>query len=153
MLSHVRWWCYRAMTLFRKSYEVILLSLTNYYRLAFYMTFVMVTLLALLPQEQAVLTTGWDKMNHLLAFFVLALLIDRSYPRLSLWHSKLPLLLIYGLWIELLQWFMPGRFFSGLDVLADGLGLLIYAMLMVPLGCLINKLELALGLVKKAEGA
>lgn len=129
------------------------MTLINNYRTVFYITFVVITLLALLPQDQAVLTTGWDKTNHLLAFFVLALLIDRSYPHLSLWRIKLPLLLVYGLWIELLQWFIPGRFFSGFDVLADGLGLLIYALLVVPVGYVLSKLELKLSLLNKVSGS
>ena len=126
------------------------MRLTNTYRLIFFITLVAVTLLALLPQQQAVLTTGWDKTNHLLAFFVLALLLDRSYLSGSIWRVKLPLLLAYGLWIEVMQWFMPDRFFSGFDVLADGFGLLIYAVLTNPLRWLIQQLEYRLGLSEKA---
>lgn len=121
------------------------MTLTNRYRLMFYITLVAVTLLALVPQEQAVVTTGWDKSNHLLAFFVLLLLLDRSYLNLSLWRVKLPLLLFYGVWIELMQWFMPSRFFSGLDVLADSVGLLLYAVLIAPIGRLMDKLEAKFG--------
>ena len=46
-----------------------------------------------------------------------------------------------------MQWFMPSRFFSGLDVFADGLGLVLYALLMAPIGRLIDKLEAKLGLL------
>jgi VanZ family protein len=70
-------------------------------------------------------TTGWDKLNHILAFFVLLGLLDNAYPALR-WLNKLFLLLVYGVVIECWQGLLPAREFSLLDVVADGVGLLLY---------------------------
>lgn len=132
-------------------YEDKSLSILAGYRWMFFIALVAITLLALLPQEQVVISTGWDKSNHLLAFFVLILLLDKSYPELSAWKVKLPLLVVYGMWIEAMQWFMPSRFFSGLDIVADSLGLLLYMVCAGPLRRLLAGVEQKLGACNEAE--
>lgn len=96
-----------------------------FFRLAFAGLFIAVTLLALLPMQELPVTTGWDKSNHVLAFFVLLALLDAGWPARALWQ-KLLVLLVYGIAIEGAQGFIPGRFASGLDMLADAIGLALY---------------------------
>ena len=69
-----------------------------------------------------------DKMNHILAFYVLALLIDFSFPEGRFDFSKVITLLGYGLLIESVQYLLPYRTFSLFDLSADAIGLLAYKL-------------------------
>ena len=95
-------------------------------RWIFLLALLSVTVLAFMPTGQVAIGTGWDKANHLLAFVVLLGLLDNAYPAKPLWQRKVLPLLLYGVLIECVQAFLPHREFSLLDVLADGLGLLLY---------------------------
>lgn len=64
---------------------------------------------------------GWDKLIHFSGFFVLAALATLGW-RKGAATSIIALLLVYAALTELLQHFIPGRSFSLLDGLADGLG-------------------------------
>ena len=69
-----------------------------------------------------------DKFCHLLAFYVLALLADFSFPNSGyLLHKFIPLL-GYGILIEIIQSYLPNRFFSIFDVGADVFGLIMYGI-------------------------
>ena len=74
--------------------------------------------------------TGNDKLNHLLAFGVLAALADRSFPGQEPGQGwgKWASLLGYGLFIEVVQSFLPNREASGWDLLADGAGIGLYVV-------------------------
>jgi VanZ family protein len=93
-----------------------------WWRWTFFACLAVVLVLSLLPPRVPMPSTGWDKMNHALAFAVLAVLGCRSYPRLTL--GVLPGLLAYGGLIELLQGMTDYRSAEWLDMLADGVGLL-----------------------------
>ncbi|MFZ2634054.1 MAG: VanZ family protein [Desulfosalsimonadaceae bacterium] len=67
-----------------------------------------------------------DKLNHLLAFLVLAGLTDRSFPETEFGLLKALPLMGYGILIEYIQYLIPFREFSLLDMAADGAGLIIY---------------------------
>lgn len=70
------------------------------------------------------ISTGWDKLNHLLAFGVLYVLVSLGFRKWSM-KFKVVLLLIYAIHIEMIQYFIPGREFSFLDIFADGVGIAI----------------------------
>ena len=73
------------------------------------------------------ITTGWDKSNHLLAFAVMAVLGCKAFPqRLTI---VMPGLLAYGVLIEIMQSFTPNRSAEWLDLFADCLGILLGWML------------------------
>ena len=91
------------------------------WRLAFGLCVLVVLVLALLPNDLAVPSTGWDKSNHLLAFSVMALLGLRAFPGRTL--ALLAGLLAYGALIEMLQSFTPNRFAQWQDLVADAAGL------------------------------
>jgi VanZ family protein len=63
------------------------------------------------------------------AFLVLAALLDFSLPRQEFTLAKAGALLGYGLLIEIVQYFLPFRQFSLLDLAVDALGLAAYALL------------------------
>lgn len=74
--------------------------------------------------------TGNDKLNHLLAFGVLAALADWSFPNPEPGQGwiKWTILMAYALLIEAVQFFLPYREASGWDLLADGVGIGLYVV-------------------------
>ena len=90
---------------------------------AFFACAVSVLALALMPAPPPMMTTGWDKSNHLLAFGVMTWLGCKALPR----HLTvvLPGLLAYGALIEIMQYFTPTRSAEWLDLFADSLGILL----------------------------
>ncbi|MFZ5998412.1 MAG: VanZ family protein [Nitrospirota bacterium] len=66
-----------------------------------------------------------DKLNHLAAFVLLAVLCGAAYPNRSVrWQCSF--LISYGMLIECVQLFLPYRKFSLLDIAADASGILVY---------------------------
>lgn len=79
----------------------------------------------------------FDKANHAAAYFAVGLIADWAFPSVGyLLHKGAPLFL-YGLLMEILQRYVPGRTFEGLDLVANAAGLLLYAALVA----LIRKLR------------
>ena len=68
----------------------------------------------------------FDKLNHLLAFFVLALLTDYAFPNATVSALKLLPLLGFGILIEVLQYWVGYRYFEWLDVAADAAGIVLF---------------------------
>ena len=73
-----------------------------------------------------------DKVNHVVAFFVLSLLADYSYLARSALLSKGMALLGFGLLIEGLQYWVGYRYFEIADLVADGGGILLYGLVRNP---------------------
>jgi len=67
-----------------------------------------------------------DKLIHIFVFFVFALLMDLATDRRPFWLWKGFPLLIYGILIEVAQYFSPEREFSYMDMVADFVGILLY---------------------------
>lgn len=97
----------------------------------FYVTALFIYWQALIPFDEVGYTLGWDKANHAVAFFVLAVQAFFAFPRTEL--SKLFLWLsLFAVSIECSQALTGYRQPSLLDVLADILGLL-FVWLFIPL--------------------
>ena len=90
------------------------------FRLLFVVTLIAIYILALLPQAQAPQFHWSDKANHVFAFVVLGLLLRLGF-RISYWQSLL-LLIGYGAFIELSQYFTPDRSAELADIGADTIG-------------------------------
>lgn len=91
-------------------------------RVVFWLVLGAVLALALLPSKSvAAYGFGYDKLNHMAAFFTLGVLARISWP-----HSRSILaifaLLLLGVGIEVAQYYL-GRDASVWDVLADTIGL------------------------------
>ena len=71
----------------------------------------------------------FDKLNHLAAFFVLALLTEYAFPSVTVSAQKLVPLLGFGLLIEVLQYWVGYRHFEWLDVAADAAGIVLFWVL------------------------
>lgn len=93
------------------------------WRLAFALCLIAVLTLALLPDPDPRLSTGWDKGNHLLAFATLAFL--GCWALRGHWLIVVIGLLGYGVLIEVLQSLTGYRYAEWADLLADGLGILV----------------------------
>jgi VanZ family protein len=91
---------------------------------------VAISYLAFTPLEIPAVSRLNDKVSHILAFLYLALLWDFCWPK-SDWNiTKALPLLGYGFFIEAVQAYLPHRHFSLLDLAADGLGLILYALIL-----------------------
>ena len=90
----------------------------------FFIAVITITYLALAPIEQP--PGSNDKVNHLVAFFGLSVLIDAGFPRRSFIGTKMLVLMAFGISIEIAQSFFPYRSSSLADWVADIVGLLIY---------------------------
>jgi VanZ family protein len=85
---------------------------------------VVISYLALSPVPPRGLDSGWDKLNHLLAFGALAFSAFFSVERpRTRWLAAPLALLAYGVLIELAQSQLPPRSADARDVLADALGI------------------------------
>ena len=82
---------------------------------------VAVLVLALISVPPPMITTGWDKSNHLLAFGVMTWLGCKAFPQRGV--QLLLGLLAYGVVIEILQSYTPNRSGELLDLLADCFGI------------------------------
>ena len=94
--------------------------MANLLKPAFWLLVAIVLILSLMPVDQALPSTGWDKSNHLLAFSALAVAGLLAYPGRI--RPVLIGLVAYGGLIELLQSLTGYRFAEWGDWLADGLG-------------------------------
>ncbi|HEY7557733.1 MAG TPA: VanZ family protein [Candidatus Binatia bacterium] len=100
------------------------------FRLILVAALMVITHLATTPQQYPVFKHIFDKANHILAFYFLALLMDFSFPKTNLGISKVMGLLTYGILIEVVQGFIPNRMPSLLDLVADGIGIASYRLSM-----------------------
>lgn len=98
--------------------------ISNLFKSALYINFIVIEYLALTPQHIEVLDGLWDKQNHLTAFFVLFILLSFAYAHFST-LKKIALLLLVGFQIEAIQYFIPGRSSSFMDIVADSIGIII----------------------------
>lgn len=91
------------------------------------LTIAAIMVIALIPGEMTpAFVVNNDKAAHATAFFMLAVMLQRSFAGISLFRVVL-LLGLMALSIEILQYFVPGRSFSLKDLLFDALGLMLYA--------------------------
>ena len=109
-----------------------LVRLQSLWRAALVLSVVAILYLATTSSPYPIPAAPIDKVNHLLAFLELTLLVQLGWPH----GRRLPALLAlagYGLLIELIQGQLEHRDFSAADMLADaagiGLGLLLWPVL------------------------
>ena len=96
------------------------------FKFSLYFTLTAITILAFLPDYDALppIVSFSDLLNHTIAFLTLYLLMHLAYPKLQAIHIT-AFLLMYGFFIELVQYFLPTRFASWSDVAADSVGLVL----------------------------
>lgn len=80
--------------------------------------------LALSPAPPPAVDTGWDKLNHLLAFAALSFVAQGASGRPALPRLAIVVgLILYGLGIEAAQAWVPGRSSDWQDLLANAAGI------------------------------
>lgn len=95
----------------------------------FYITAALIFILSVIPNYKHLpdVFSLSDILNHLGAFVVLAALFDSAHRKLRT-SQKILVLLGYGLFIEIVQYFVPYRKFSLADLAIDGVGVCAYFM-------------------------
>ena len=75
----------------------------------------------------------WDKLIHLIEYFIFGILAMKSMNRISsrMLLFVIPFGMVFGIMDEYLQSFISGRYSSGWDVLADTIGVMIGALLVL----------------------
>ena len=83
-----------------------------------------IAVLALMQSPPSEIDTGWDKLNHWLAFSSLAFAASLSSPASRTARLLLLLSLLgFGVLIEVAQLYVPGRSADWADLLADAIGI------------------------------
>jgi len=93
--------------------------------IGFYICIIAIEYLATTSIEIKPIQNSWDKANHFIAFFTLYVTLSLGYQKFELF-KKVLILLSFGIQIEVVQYFLPNREFSLLDVFADGVGIVIW---------------------------
>jgi len=110
----------------------------------FYICIIAIEYLATTTKEIEVVQNSWDKANHFIAFMVLFMLLSFGYRHLNL-IKKVMLLSLFAVQIEIVQYFIPCRSFSLLDIFADmvgiGIGCVVVRALMVAFSWLVNNIN------------
>ncbi|MFD2231654.1 VanZ family protein [Alkalimarinus sediminis] len=104
---------------------------STYHRLLLWVVVSAIFYLATTSVDHKVQSTFNDKFNHLIAFGVLSFLCHiafQTHPSIR-WAIAL---FGYGLFIELVQYFLPYREFSLLDLATDLLGIVLYLIIFHP---------------------
>ena len=84
--------------------------------------FLTITILSLLPAKSTLNLGNKDKLSHLIAYFVFSLTVFQQWKISRSTRWILFVLIGYGLFLEFLQGFVPGRVSSSLDGLANTIG-------------------------------
>ena len=88
----------------------------------FFVFLIAIEYLALTPAQIKLIENSWDKAHHFIAFAALYVTLHFGFSGLNL-GAKVAILLAYGVQIEIAQSFVPNRYFSLLDVVADSIGI------------------------------
>ena len=96
------------------------------FRVAFTVGVAAIVWLATTKPEYEVMEQINDKVSHILAFVALSFLLDYSFPNRGFSIGDAMALLGFGLLIECIQYFIPYRTCSILDLGADGIGIALY---------------------------
>ncbi len=104
------------------------MTLTRLFQLFLVLALVLTLYFTTTPVEHTLSRGLNDKFSHLMAFLLLSLLSDLSFPEKSFSSLIFYSLASYGLLIECIQYFLPYRTFSLLDFSADLMGILVYAL-------------------------
>lgn len=96
------------------------MSANTFWKYSFWTSAAAVLVLSLAPTTAELPTTGWDKSNHFIGFFALAVFGLRGYPKHSI--ALLAGLAMFGGLIEILQSFTTYRRADWADWIADDLG-------------------------------
>jgi VanZ family protein len=105
----------------------ILLINKKYFKFLFFITAIAIFILATMGDDHIQINHQYaDKIKHITAFFTLSLLLNRSSSSIEKRLRNMVALLLFGFFIELVQYFIPSRETSFMDILADFIGIVIF---------------------------
>jgi VanZ family protein len=96
-------------------------TIEKIFQYSFFICLIAIEYLATTTQEIQVVVNSWDKANHFIAFMMLYILLSLGYKHIDLFF-KVTILFLFAIEIEVVQYFIPGREFSLLDIVADMIG-------------------------------
>ncbi len=102
-----------------------------FFRTLFFSALVSISILAILPDYNALppIVSVSDLLNHAAAFSVLAILYAFAYSNHT--PKRIAITLIaYGVLIEAVQVFLPTRYASFEDIIADSVGIIVGVLIM-----------------------
>ncbi len=102
-----------------------------YFKTLFFIASFAILYLALVPSSNLLfLDFGLgDKFNHFMAFFILSLLLNRSSSSYEKRSRNVIALILFGIFIEIVQYFVAYRSASIYDIFADILGIIAFQTL------------------------
>ena len=121
MLYKINFVFKKIINLYIKTY-IMKNNLSYILKIIFFVYLIIIMFLSFMPVEN--IGSSSDKINHIAAFIVFALLFKFSYSRRKIIFVFLSGL-SFGIFIELVQYFLPYRSCDFFDVLADLCGLVI----------------------------
>jgi VanZ family protein len=89
--------------------------------LAFIVYGVVVAFFSLTPVDEGFISI-WDKLLHFGCYGLFALIAWRAAARPKTFYLLCAVVIVYGALMEVGQSFVPGRMMSGLDIVANALG-------------------------------
>ena len=103
----------------------------KYYKVLFFITAFVIFILAIVPDDQIKLSIdNADKVKHFTAFFILSFLLNRASSTIAHRLRNMGALIGFGIFIELIQLFLPFRESSIEDIIADSVGILVFQLLL-----------------------
>jgi VanZ family protein len=109
------------------------------FKILFLITSFIILLLATIPKTPLVDYVYADKIQHAFAFFTLSLLLNRASCTMGARFRNMGSLLLFGIFIEIVQRYTPGRTSSVYDVLADLAGIILFQISYTILKILVDK--------------
>ena len=82
-----------------------------------------IAVLSLIPPSSGIELGPYDKVNHLMAYFILSLNLGMLSLSIKKWIIGALMCVLYGVLIEFFQGFVPGRDPSVYDAVVNSLGI------------------------------
>jgi VanZ family protein len=103
----------------------------GFYKLLFFVaTIIVVFIFAIVPSDHIMENYIYaDKIKHIFAFFTLSLLLNRASSSMAQRFRNMSALLLFGIGIEFVQYYLPARTSSIEDIFADVGGILLFQVL------------------------
>ena len=97
------------------------------FKILFFITLTVVFILAMVQSDHVSIEYEHaDKLKHMAAFFTLSLLLNRASSTLKSRMRNMLSLLLFGIFIEVVQLYFPHRESSLSDVIADFAGIVLF---------------------------
>lgn len=110
-------------------------------RTAFWGALGVITWMALTPRPPVAAHSPSDAIQHFVAFSYLTVVMWCAYERRMTLAQMIAALFLYGAGIEVIQYFVPNRYFSLSDLAADTLGITIGAAIVTATNRILARLR------------